>query len=436
MAPFIISSPKTNLVGRSRLRLWAFAIILGLSTVVTWAAVPIAQTFFIPFPETDFQASLKAIDTTGTPVGNSLKTIIAIVVPTAGTVMVYDHWEDGYEAAPGSPVQASTQIWGDGNLSNGTAPGYPTDILPAGAVITLNNNIPMPRSAATILYDGRDRLSSTQAVAVTRAGWAIAPGTVLASSTEVYDTRKWGTSFEIPVGTDTSTQQQFEYTSLHIVAAQDGTVVQVDKDGNGTVDVTRTLNLGDTMTVSGGILSGATVTASNPVEVHELTGDIGSSYESRTFAIRPTGQWASSYFAPVGTTLASEVHNIYLFNPGASTITVSYETTTGTGTFNITANGNYEFRMPMNSGAHFYTVNDAPFYAVGANDAGGAAASNQTHDWGYALLPETALTTSVVTSWAPGSDDLAAPLCVPDKNGSAVWVTPTSCTTVYVYFSG
>lgn len=436
MVVFTFLSSRATLARPSRLRLWAFAIALGLSNAFAQATVPVAQTFFVPFPETDFQASLKAIDTTGTPVGNSLKTIISIVVPTAGTQIVYDHWEDGYEANPSNPVQTSTQIWGDGNPSNGSAPGYPSDILPAGAVITLNNNVAMPRAATTVLYDGRDRIGATKAVAVTRAGWGIAPGTVLASACEVYDTRKWGTSFKVPVGSNTTTQQQFEYSSLHIIASQDGTVVQVDKDGNGSIDVTRTLNLGDSMFVNGGILAGATVAASKPVEVHELTGDIGSSYESRTFAIRPTAQWASSYFAPVGTTLSSEVHNIYLYNPGASAITVSYETTTGSGTFSVPANGNYEFHMPMNSGGHFFTAGGSPFYAVGANDAGAAAGSNQTHDWGYALLPETALTTSIVASWAPGSDDLAAPLGVPDQNGSPVWITPSRSTTVYVNYSG
>ncbi len=410
------------------------ALLLSVTGFAT-AGAPIAQTFFVPFPETDFQTSLKAIDTTGTAVGNSLKTVISIVVPTAGTVITYDQWEDGYEADPANPTQSSTQVWGDGDPTNGSAPGYPSDILPAGAVITLSNNVAMPRSAATLFYDGRDRISSTQAVGVTRAGWGIVPGTVLGSAAEVYDTRKWGTSFKIPVGTNSTAQQQFSYSSLHIIASQNGTVVQVDKDGNGTIDQTQTLNLGDSMFVNGGILAGATVTASHPVEVHELTGRIGSTYQSRTFAIRPTALWSSSYYAPATTTLASEVHNLFAYNPGAAAITVSYETETGTGTFSVPANGNYQFPMPMNSGAHLFTASGASFYAVGANDSGASASANQTHDWGYALLPESALTTSVVTGWAPGSDDLKAPP-KPDVNGSPVWVTPNANTTVYVNYAG
>ncbi|OYV06490.1 MAG: hypothetical protein CFE26_06030, partial [Verrucomicrobiales bacterium VVV1] len=408
-------------------------LLVGISSSAL-AALNV-QTFFIPFPEADFQTSLKAINVTGTPVGNSMKTIISMVVPTAGTVVRYDQWEDGYEADLNAPVQSTTQIWGDGNLSNGVAPGYPSDLFPAGATVNLNNNVALPRAASTLFFDGRDRVGCTAAIAVTRAGWGIAPGTVLASATEVYDTRRFGTSYKIPIGITTGSVQNFEYSSLHIIAAQDNTSVQVDVDGNGSVDQTKVLNLGDAMLVNGGVRAGATVTSTKPVQVHELTGDVGSTYESRTFAIRPTSLWGSSYFAPVGTTLSTEVHTVFLYNPNASAINVSYQTTTSTGTISVPANGNSQFAMPMNSGGHFFTAGGESFYAVGANDSGAAASANQTHDWGYALVPESYLTTGVVVGFGPGSDDLAAPTG-PDQNGSPVWITPATSTTIYVNYSG
>ncbi|MEI6607720.1 MAG: hypothetical protein WCP35_20635, partial [Verrucomicrobiota bacterium] len=91
---------------------------------------------------------------------------------------------------------------------------------------------------------------------------------------------------------------------------------------------------------------------------------------------------------------------------------------------------------PMNSGAHFYTASGDTFYAVGANDSGGAASANQVHDWGYALLPENYLTSGIIVPWGPGSDTTGANGSNPDQNGSPVWVTPTATTTVYVNFSG
>ncbi len=400
------------------------------------SALTIVQTYFVPLTDTDLQNSWQAIGT-GTTIGSSIKSVTSIAVPKAGTVIYYDHWEDGYDANPAAPAGATTQIWGDGNTANGTAPGYPTDIIPAGGVIVLNNDVTLPRVATSFFYDGRDRISATNPIAVARAGWPISPGPLIGTSAEAYDTRKFGTSFQMPVGTATGAYQQFEYTSLHIMASQDGTLVQVDTNADGTVDASQTLNMGETMFVNGGVVAGATVTSSKPVEVHEVTGDIGSNYESRTFAVRPTAQWSSGYFAPVTTTVAAQPHVVFLYNPGSKAITVSYEGLSTTGTITVPSKGNATFNMPLNSAVHFFTVLGEAFYAVGANDAGTAATgSNQNQDWGYALMPDTALTTALIAPFAPGADDTAAPIGTPDANGSPIWVTPTSTTNVYVNYSG
>lgn len=395
-------------------------------------AQPIVQQFYVPLPEASFQTALKAIDTTGTAVGNNIQTTIAIAIGSTNTVVVYDQWEDGFENDINSPAQSTTQIWGDGNLSNGVAPGYATDLLSPGNVILLTNVVSLPRNPAVTNYDGRDRIASTKPVTITRIGWGVVPGTVLMSGAEVYDTTRWGTAFEIPVGTNTTpTIQNFSYSSVFIMASQNGTVIQVDTNGDGTVDLTATLNQGDNYFVNGGVQAGATITATQPVQVDELTGRIGSTYQSRTFAIRPIAQWDSTYYAPVGTTLASEVHNVFLFNPYTTNLFVRCDTRAGTTNVTVPPNGNYKFPMPLNSGARFFTTNSVPFYAVGANDTGGAATANATHDWGYSLLPASALTPVAVAGWAPGSDGNP-----PSGNGSPLWVTPTQPTTLYVNYSG
>ena len=152
--------------------------------------------------------------------------------------------------------------------------------------------------------------------------------------------------------------------------------------------------------------------------------------------------WGTSYHAAAGTTLASSVHNVFVFNPYKTNITVLYQTSAGSGALVVTngalvvTNGNdYEFPMPLNSGANFYTTNGAIFYAVGANDSGAAATGNQTWDWGYALQPDSALTTVALCGWSPGSDDTISPP-TPDANGSPVWVTPLKNTVIYVNYSG
>ena len=52
-------------------------------------------------------------------------TTISIVVGTSNTIIVYDHWEDGYENDLNNPTQPSTQIWGDGNTNHGPPPATP-----------------------------------------------------------------------------------------------------------------------------------------------------------------------------------------------------------------------------------------------------------------------------------------------------------------------
>eukprot|EP00808_Paulinella_micropora_P015698 g60766.t1 len=63
-----------------------------------------------------------------TPVasGMSWHTVISIALLSPHTVLLWDHWEDGYEVDPRRPLQ-STRIWGDRNLSNGAPPLVSSD---------------------------------------------------------------------------------------------------------------------------------------------------------------------------------------------------------------------------------------------------------------------------------------------------------------------
>ena len=87
----------------------------------------------------------------------------------------------------------------------------------------------------------------------------------------------------MPVGEDLSSDQMFEYVSMMVLASADGTSVQIDIDGDGFTDITQTLNQGESYQVDGGIQTGASVIASQPVQTHIITGDIGARYESRFY---------------------------------------------------------------------------------------------------------------------------------------------------------
>ena len=120
----------------------------------------------------------------------------------------------GNEATLSEPVQATTQIWGDGIAGNGCPPtkngavltcNNANDVLNAGDVVVLRNNVPLPRVPANQLYDGRDKFGSTKALAVTRAQWDTAVTTRLGVTVDVYDTSVYGTSFTMPAGENLAT---------------------------------------------------------------------------------------------------------------------------------------------------------------------------------------------------------------------------------------
>ncbi|MCP4542818.1 MAG: DUF2341 domain-containing protein [Chloroflexi bacterium] len=401
-------------------------ILSLLFAAATYAANPQpAEIYFIPLPETQVRTALRALYS---GVGTTIRSVGSMVVTGNNAIIYYDHWEDGYELDMANPIQASSEIWGDGDASNGAPPGCSLDtcdLLDSGDVIAMDNNVPLPRNSSNILFDGRDKVGCTQLLAVTRAAWATSPGPVLAGAVEVYKTDNYGTYYEVPVGEDLLTgtdNDMFEYTSLLVMARENNTQILIDTDGNGSTDITQNLNQGESYQVNGGIDVGATITADKSVQVHLLTGDIGARYESRWFALTPSDQWTADGYSPVGQTLSSAEVYVFVYNPDTSSITVNYETQAGTGNFDVPANDLYRFTMPSNSGAHFYTDNDEPFYAISTIDSD---TSNATFDWGFSLVPQGNLTTDAVVGWGPGTGDLSA-------NGSPVWAIAAGPTDLYV----
>ena len=103
------------------------------------------------FPEKDARTALLASQNAGLTI-NNIRTIISLKMPYPGMVIVWDQWEDGYEANALNPTQNTTQVWGDGNPYNGIAPGYPNDIIPAGGSIVLDNTMPVTQEFSPISF--------------------------------------------------------------------------------------------------------------------------------------------------------------------------------------------------------------------------------------------------------------------------------------------
>jgi len=387
----------------------------------------IVQSYFVPFSENDVHLALNAIDDFQGNIGSELRSTISIVAGTTNTVIYYDHWEDGYEGIATSPTQTTTEVWGDNNPINGIPPGYSEDIVTAGSIITLDNNIDVPRDPAVITFDGRDEFSVTRWVAVSRAMHATDPGEVLAGAAQMYDRGEYGFQFRAPVGINTATNEMFEYATMLVQAGFDSTVVRVDADNDGSIEETVFLDQGETHEVRF-VSKGAVINASKPVQCHMITGDIGSNYEMRWFTLFPSRLWDSSYYSPIGSA-AQVPSSIYFFNPNTNPINVHFETFTSTGVVSVAANDAEIFIPPQGSGGHYFTTNGQRFISVEAVDAAQSISGNQAYDWGHDLVSGKALTSMSLIPWGPGIG--GSPLT---DNGNPVWVTAVSNATLYVDF--
>jgi len=342
------SSSRCNLSalkkGGSR-RIVLLALSLLASVPVAQAAV-LVQEFYLPMPEAQiYQANSAIISGTGSTIDSTF----SIVVTGGGTVIYYDQWEDGYEIDLSHPTQSTTQIWGDGNDANGIPPGFAHDPvgLPAGTVITLTNNVPLPRNPSTLLFDARDRIAATKALVISRAGWPVNPGPVFAGAVGVLSTIDYGTNYISPVGQDL-TNNLFKYVGMFVMAAQDNTSVLIDPNGNGVGVTNIVLNQGESYLVNGGIKKGSRVTASKPVQADLIIGHVGATYASDWFTLYPVEQWSGSYYTPVGSAVnLAQPAYVYLFNPNTNALTINYNTRSGSGTFSVPAtNGVFQFQMP------------------------------------------------------------------------------------------
>lgn len=433
-SPEIFSASELNLfcAGRvSRGSPLLAGLLAGFFTAGATQALPIAQEWFVPQPEAQIRQDYLVLASNTNTITD---TVIAVTIPIPGTKIVLDQWEDGYEVDLGNPVQSSSQIWGDGNDANGKPPGYTNDpaSFTAGSVIIMRNQVPLPRNPAILLYDGRDRFGSTYGIVMTRAAWFTTPGPLLANSVEVRAVPDWGNSFVLPVGEDVIfpaplTNSMFEHCSAYIMAAQNGTQVQIDLDGNGSVDSTLTLNQGESHLVNAGIKKGATITTSKPVQVMQFFGDINANYEARGANVPPLERWSDDYYAPVGTASDGDETYIFLYNPNASAITINYVTKLGSGTLTVPGKGTYQYLMPQDSAARFTSEDEKPFWGIGT--VGARPTANNVHDWGYALVPKDFLSTEVVVGWGAGSEDGS-------QNGNPVWVTSAAATRIYVDYNG
>lgn len=393
-----------------------------------------SQTFYVPLPEEIlFHDTFKQIN--GGKAEAPVTSLISLAISTTGTVIWYDHWEDGYEEdVTGQLTSATTQVWGDNDASNGCAPNVVTctdaaDKFDAGDSIVIENVVELDpvRNKAHIRFDGGDRIQASFPIAVTRGAYPKSPGSLMAGAVEVLDTSLWGTSFEAPIGTDTqSDSNAFQYTGIYIMAGEDNTKVTVPGSSNPII-----LNQGQTKHLS--VEQGDIVTSDKKVQVDLLTGDIGSQYELRWYSLLPVDDWSDEYISPMGDTIGET--KVVLYNPSSSSIDVKVMTLDWTETYNIGGKSSVFTRfIETGSGAKFTQENGKNFIALSLTDTNG---DGQIFDWGFPVIPTRDLTPQVLIGWGFGctGNSCGSESFNDGETRSVVWVTPVEKADIYVDYN-
>ena len=446
-------------------------LMLGAANVATVNTKPV-QTFYNPLPEEDVYTALYEIEgkyeyksgkTNYTPAW-PVYSYTYISVFADNTIIYYDQYENGYEediSNPSSLYSASnkqgTQIWGDGDLSNGCAPGTTDDILHAGSIIKLESAIEKDKIGTELYYNGRDKWAATKPCAASRAVWADQSQTMLASANEMYDTSFFGKEFIAPVGTNVSDSHElFEYTGFMIMAGENGATIKYSLDGK-TASRSITLKEGETYFVNGKVQVGGYVKAtSGNVQVELITGDIYDNFEARFIKLLPRNMWSNSYTCPVtapksiteGKTTYTCGNTVWIYNPNSTALTVTYKyrgnTQMKTGTITVPAkstvplvtgekNSDIEWAATARKNSGTYLTANAPFYAISTFDSLGTDTSsheegkstpdggdNKTWDWGFALVADNALSSQILVGLGLGCDPTTSKT---SENGAPIWVT-------------
>jgi uncharacterized repeat protein (TIGR01451 family) len=430
----------------------------------------ITATFYVPLFEDNAYLALDAVDQGATgSIGANLSSTVSITVSAPNTVIYYDQWESGsngntaptYDPIPNAPaVGNSTLVFGDGDLANGNAATYcqpapcgTNDLLNVGNVLRLNNSSPSsivpgplanPRTAGTVKFDGRDRISATDPIAVTHATWPTSVDALHSEMAAAFDTSRWGVNFIAPVGTNTANEGSgvlnFSYAAMEIMARTAGTVVWIDANNdNDYLDA----NDANGVTIGEGefvyrtnIAQGAKAVASTPVQAFMMTGRLGSNYEDRSYQVFPTEGLVNDYTVPASTARSDGTNEyatvLYIHNPQTSLINVTVQTSAGSTVYPVAA-GTTLTPAPWLTTGQTARVRSTATFAVFAGSGtrqppSGPQGTNisQDYDWGFSPVPARLLLDSVYVGWAPGSQTLANP------DNDAVWVTSNLATTVYV----
>ena len=392
-------------------------LVLLLFVNLAFGGIAGFQEYIIPGQESLLRAHYASIDN-DPAVQAPMHAVISITASTDGTIVNYDHWENGY----GAPDEVVTLNSGQNRIFESA-------------------NIPTNPRGTSTFYDGGDRISVIGGpAAVSRASWPESPGVVMATGFELLPVQAMRTTFEMPAGSDLNQDNRdlpfadFQHVVLMVQSVVDNNTITIYAPDHTTVLWTGTLNKGESVTDSQlqNVLKGTRVEATGRIQIQFLTGRAVTNTGSQIngFSGIPTTLWSKKYHSPTPSFRPNDYRSrtdIYLYNPNLSAITVTYQDSSS-GSFTIDPEELVSFRaktghfVPVFSGVSFSGTDT--FWGFSQVGTG-----YDTYDWGGILIPDEFARDNYVIGWAPGALDLS-------NNYSAVYIMAVNDnTTVNVDFN-
>jgi uncharacterized repeat protein (TIGR01451 family) len=389
----------------------------------------------------------------------TMHSLVAVTAWADNTIVIVDHWEDGYEYDLNDPTSSYDELFtlaaaGDAKLFEDSGILLNRTVNPDPAYC--NASAPEVDDSVCVV-DGRDiiYIIGTSAT-MTRGTWLQEGDTYQALAWEVYPVRPQLIKYVLPFGEELDAQGLTDFDRVYalIQATSDNTVLQIDFNNDGTYDsfdhdyngstngTQLTLNKGEVYLLdrrSDGnagtpLLTGTTILGSETLQVQYIVGEQGSTYEVRGLSAFPRGFWDDEYYAPADEPSNGTITDIYLYNPHGSPLTINWETNAGTGSFVIgTTNRTVSFRAlagPMPENGAVYLSGSDVFWGISSVDATGSA-----NDWAYSLVPRALLDSEYFLGWAPGYSFSVQPFNAanPEPDASGLFITAVQDnTTVFI----
>ena len=146
-------------------------------------------------------------------------------------------------------------------------------------------------------------------------------------------------------------------------------------------------------------------------------------------AAYPRGFWGTNYYASADGAAAGNT-DVVLYNPDlTNTITITWTTTAGTGTFTLAPKESARFQTKTGGyvpqGSALYLTGTDKFW--GFSDIG---VNSGNYDWGYSLVPDYLLSDEQAVSFAPGNAPTLACDAAEGRDGG-LFITPAFDNTTF-----